>query len=322
MKFIHLFCLFLLFSCSEDERQFAKHFHLECGAEKLSGDKFQEGHEYLANGNCRTSDYYRSGSYGFKLNKEHQFGPSYKLKSIKKGDVIYASVYRRKGNTEGRLIVASNGDDQYLKGELSFESEGDWELIKCTFVAQSNYDFVGVYLWNPSNENAYFDDLTIDCFRDIQKPTSVSEDDILRIDIPSSAMDSIKEFRDKALQQQVISSDLKSYFDVTINVNGVKVPASLRLKGDWTDHLEGDKWSYRIKLKGSNSYHGMKKFSIQDGHTRSFMMEWFGHRAHTVGAALPLLLSHSLDSEGGDGIPGMLRREMRAMGLGQGQVHR
>ena len=176
------------------------------------------------------------------------------------------------------VIVASNGDDQYLKGEVSFESEGDWELIKCTFVAQSNYDFVGVYLWNPSNKNAYFDDLTIDCFRDIQKPTSVSEDDILRIDIPSSAMDSIKEFRDKALQQQVISSDLKSYFDVTINVNGVKVPASLRLKGDWTDHLEGDKWSYRIKLKGSNSYHGMKKFSIQDGHTRSFLMEWFGHR--------------------------------------------
>ena len=114
MKFIHLFFLALLFSCSDDERQFAKHFHLECGAEKVSGDKFQEGDEYLANANCRTSDYYRSGSYGFKLNKEHQFGPSYKLKSIKKGDVIYASVYRKKGNTEGRLIVSSKGDDQYL----------------------------------------------------------------------------------------------------------------------------------------------------------------------------------------------------------------
>ena len=278
MKFIYLFCLVFLFSCSENQNQFSKHFHLECGAEEVSGDQFQEGDEYLANANCRTSDYYRSGSYGFKLNKEHQFGPSYKLKSIKKGDVIYASVYRRKGNTEGRLIVSSKGDDQYLKGELSFESEGDWELVKCTFVAQSNYDFVAVYLWNPSNENAYFDDLVIDCFRDIQKPTAVSEDDILRIEIPISAMDSIKEFRDKALQQQVISSDLKTYFDASIDINGVKVPASLRLKGDWTDHLEGDKWSYRIKLKGSNSYHGMKKFSIQDGHTRSFMMEWFGHR--------------------------------------------
>ena len=278
MKFIYFFFVFLLFSCSEDEEQVSKHFHLVCGAEEVSGDQFQAGDEYLANANCRSLDYPRSGRYSFKLNKKHQFGPSYKLKSIKKGDIIYASVYRKKGNTEGRLIVASKGDVQYQKGELYYESYGDWELLKCTFVARSNYDFVGVYLWNPSNENAYFDDMTIDCFRDIKKPTAISEDDILRIDIPSSAMDSIKEFRDKALKQKVISSELKTYFNASVIVDGKKVPASLRLKGDWTDHLEGNKWSYRIKLKGSNSYHGMKKFSIQDGYTRSFMKEWFAHR--------------------------------------------
>ncbi len=44
------------------------------------------------------------------------------------------------------------------------------------------------------------------------------------------------------------------------------------------DHLEGNKWSFRIKLKGNNSYYGLKKFSIQDPSTRSFMMEWFAHQ--------------------------------------------
>ena len=72
--------------------------------------------------------------------------------------------------------------------------------------------------------------------------------------------------------------ELKTYFDGSIKVNGESRPVSLRIKGDWVDHLEGDKWSFRIKLKGSNSYHGMKKFSIQDPSTRSFMMEWFAHR--------------------------------------------
>ena len=101
---------------------------------------------------------------------------------------------------------------------------------------------------------------------------------MLRIEIPQSALDSIHEFRARALSQEVITSDLKTYFKAAVTIDGAQVPVSLRLKGDWVDHLEGEKWSFRIKFKGSNAYHGMKKFSIQDPHTRSFMMEWFGHK--------------------------------------------
>lgn len=268
----------LLWSCTPETSQFEKHFHLACSGETVSDNKFQEGSEFLSNAHCRSTDFSRTGKYGFKLNSKNEFGPGFNLKSIKKGDVIYASVWRKKGNSKGKLVIASKGEIQYESKNISFTEEGDWELLKCSFVARENFDFVAVYLWNPIAENVYFDDLTIDCYRDNKKPSNVAEKDILRISIPASAMDSIKAFRKQALKQDVITSDLKSYFDASIVVEGEKVPVSLRLKGDWVDHLEGNKWSFRIKLKGGNSYHGIKKFSIQDPHTRSFMMEWFGHR--------------------------------------------
>tara|TARA_B110001452_G_scaffold234305_1_gene212528 strand:- start:202 stop:1734 length:1533 start_codon:yes stop_codon:yes gene_type:complete len=53
----------------------------------------------------------------------------------------------------------------------------------------------------------------------------------------------------------------------------------LRLKGDGINHLSGDKWSFRIKLKGEKRIFGMKKFSIQNPKTRNYIYEWIFHQA-------------------------------------------
>ena len=53
----------------------------------------------------------------------------------------------------------------------------------------------------------------------------------------------------------------------------------MRLKGDWTDHLFGDKWSFRIKVKGDNTLFGMKQFSIHHPRARNFIYEWLYHQA-------------------------------------------
>ena len=272
-----LLLIALISACSSDKKV-ETHLHIECSAETISGKKFKEGDHYLSNANCRSSAYSRTGEFGFKLDVKHEFGASFKLDDIKKGDIIYASVYRKKGGESGQLIIASKGQLQYESNDVSLQENVEWELINVSFVAKQDHDFVQVYLWNPKKKDLYFDDITIDCFRENKKPEHVAEEDILRIEILPSALDSIVEFRNSALNQGVITSDLKSYFKASVVMQGAKVPVSLRIKGDWVDHLQGDKWSFRIKFKGSNAYQGMKKFSIQDPHTRSFMMEWFGHR--------------------------------------------
>ena len=56
-----------------------------------------------------------------------------------------------------------------------------------------------------------------------------------------------------------------------------KYKANIRLKGDWTDHLIGNKWSFRVKLKDGKTFNGLNKFSLQSPKTRNFIWEWLYH---------------------------------------------
>ena len=55
---------------------------------------------------------------------------------------------------------------------------------------------------------------------------------------------------------------------------GRSIPVKMRLKGDWVDHLRGDKWSYRVHVEGEDAFLGMRHFSIQNPATRNYLYEW------------------------------------------------
>ncbi|MBN2470551.1 MAG: CotH kinase family protein, partial [Anaerolineae bacterium] len=66
------------------------------------------------------------------------------------------------------------------------------------------------------------------------------------------------------------------------------VDIELRLKGDWTDHLSGDKWSFRIHTEDGHYINGMRRFSIQDPRTREFLNQWlFNETARAEGLLAP-----------------------------------
>lgn len=77
---------------------------------------------------------------------------------------------------------------------------------------------------------------------------------------------------------QLITSD-DDYVSAVIHHNNINIDVDLRLKGDWVDHLDGEKWSFRVKTKGDSTLFGMKIFSIQDPFTRNFIGEWIFHKA-------------------------------------------
>ncbi len=52
----------------------------------------------------------------------------------------------------------------------------------------------------------------------------------------------------------------------------------LRLKGDWLDHLYGDKWSFRLKLRKENTWKRLKVFSNQNPVARHGVDEWYFHK--------------------------------------------
>ena len=53
----------------------------------------------------------------------------------------------------------------------------------------------------------------------------------------------------------------KKYQKGTLSFKNKSYPITLRLKGDFTDHIEGSQWSLRVQLK-DNYVYGMKTFSL------------------------------------------------------------
>ena len=53
-----------------------------------------------------------------------------------------------------------------------------------------------------------------------------------------------------ALATGVLISTSNDYVSANIRYKDKTIKVKIRLKGDWTEHLEGDKWSFRIQVKG------------------------------------------------------------------------
>lgn len=84
--------------------------------------------------------------------------------------------------------------------------------------------------------------------------------------------------RQKALKEGILRTHDFSCIKSTIAYVEDTMNCKVRLKGDGLDHLEGEKWSLRIKLKKSNHLYGMKVFSLQDPYTRNYIYEWIFHQ--------------------------------------------
>ena len=107
MKYIYFLFILFVSSCISNDDD-STHFHLDCSGENIADDKFKEGLYSLSNSICRSNNFSRTGSFSFKLNKQQPYGPTYKFYSVKKGEIIYSSVWRKKGVEKGKLIIASN----------------------------------------------------------------------------------------------------------------------------------------------------------------------------------------------------------------------
>ena len=97
----------------------------------------------------------------------------------------------------------------------------------------------------------------------------------LRINISEKNLALIDEYVNIAIAQEVISANLKRYFSAELIQGDSIVPIKIRLKGDWTDHVNTSKISFRIKMPKKSRFNDYSVFSIQNPETKSFLDEWF-----------------------------------------------
>jgi len=99
----------------------------------------------------------------------------------------------------------------------------------------------------------------------------------LQLDIKFKNFRKLAYYREQALAYGFLVQHEESYVPAVIQLSDRRVKAKVRLKGDVVDHLEGDKWSLRIKITDDDAVFGMTFFSIQDPIRSSFAYEWAFH---------------------------------------------
>ena len=96
---------------------------------------------------------------------------------------------------------------------------------------------------------------------------------LITIDIQDKDFNKIIQKRKQALISGILIKTADDTVPGKILHNNEEFDISIRLKGDWTEHLEHeDKWSFRIQLD-DDLFLGMEEFSIQHPKQREFQSE-------------------------------------------------
>lgn len=124
--------------------------------------------------------------------------------------------------------------------------------------------------------NNLYDFITTFCSNYIEGVNSQPEQ--IAIIIKNKDFKVLEKNRQQALERGVIINDMDGeYVPAEIEYQRKKIKIKLRLKGHMTDHLQDNKWSFRIKVQNKDFFMGMKRFSIQHPGTRGYIYEWIYH---------------------------------------------
>ncbi len=182
-------------------------------------------------------------------------------------------------NTDANpILVAQAEGELYEVSKQVSTHPGGWKSLQTEFFIPPNLSqsSIKVYIWNKENQDVWLDSLSISKVPERKYPKMDSLDfmDVLINDEPLYRLTS---FREKAYEAGTILPECKKNITALINTDGRLKNVEMRLKGDWLDHLIGDKWSFRIEIT-EDSWKGMREFSVQSPATRDFLNEWFLHQ--------------------------------------------
>ena len=212
--------------------------------------------------NSWTKEYSKSGLYCAKIFKENPFGLSYSFENLKKGNQIIISVWEKSNDAYSYLKLIGNEHDILFSKKTNRDIKNtDWQLISVKLIIQKDYDQIKFFIHNPSAFPSYYDDLNINLIENVKGQRIVLAKENVDIRIGEKDLRTLNSYRETALKNGIINKSLKKYFKSQMIYKGNKIPIKIRLKGDWTDHLKSDKWSFRIKVDDNYHFKGLKVFN-------------------------------------------------------------
>ena len=287
MKYSHLigFIIFLfgITSCKVEKKIDIKIIEVSYDLESFNDIMFESENGPEINGTInKTNKYARSGEYSVELySGKKQFALHYTYSPIELGDEIIVSIWRRKNKSNFGVLYISTGESGKHYKRESVKTEGDWELLEKRIKIQRELsdNQLNIYVWNPKPQKVYFDDLNIKIIKN-GGYSVVNHPDLqqVQINISTKNINQILVKREEALKSKVLITNDDDWVKANISWDGDTKKCKIRLKGDWTDHLVGEKWSYRVNISGDKKTNGLSRFSIQNPLSRNYLSEWFSHQ--------------------------------------------
>lgn len=256
-----------------------------CDMEQAKGEYFNVEGTQIRGANLQSDEHSLSGRFSMKLDGKNQFGASVEITEPPVATTYIAEIWKYSPKPSALNLVATGkeGDDFYLLSNQVVEKrDNGWQKIQLMFRTPEGKELshLSIYAWlQDKNQTVYLDDLYIETLKNTRVNDSLPVDQISLI-IEAPEYRKIKEKRRKAMQVGILVSEDDDWVKgkLTDDNSDNEMDIKMRLKGDWLDHLRGNKWSFRIKTEKEKSFHRLKTFSIQHPATRSYLYEWAYHR--------------------------------------------
>ncbi len=184
----------------------------------------------------------------------------------------------RKKGSDASLCVMGIRDVRFYSQTQTVEKviNDEWELLSLTVITDINFhDSITCYISNPNKQIVNIDDLKISINYGAYYP--IYKEAPLLIYIIEPELKKLEKKRDEAFAKGILITEEDSWVKALVFGDNKMMHAEVRLKGDWLDHLVGDKVSLRVKLV-DDSWRGMRVFSVQNPYTRGFTNEWIIHQ--------------------------------------------
>ncbi len=285
---IFLLLSYIVLACTRVE-EFPIGTMLHCDAEILNkkGDKFIAANDssvFFDGGKKQTKNESFSGNHSvFTLPGNKAFAFGYTIKKAGPDWYFRISVWRKSKDGKGAIVAAGkNAKELYLATSKPIEiDDKGWERLELDVYTPPGFfrDKLVFYAWNNGSDTVYFDDFKIERLAKKQYPSF--EEEPLNIYFDTTDYLKIYEKRKQAFNYGVLQTSDNDWVKAIVFGDDKMMKARIRLKGDWLDHLRGDKWSYRIKMRKNYSWNRLRTFSVQTPASREFILEWIAHQFFT-----------------------------------------
>jgi hypothetical protein len=283
MKMYAVFLLLALIaftSCNTESH--SKLVEFSSDLEQTNGDKFKTSSSMELKGAQFQSDLYaHSGNYAVKLDTVGQKALRGEIQNIQIGDEINVKVWRyAPGKNKGELFVKV-GHNMIFKASEGNKKEGDWELLDINLLLPNEFkgEKVVWYVGSTGNDPVFFDDFSLRLKRNngliIQEHPQLPR---INLELTDEDLEKLEAKRLAAIENGVLMSNSDDWIKTKVSWNDDTKKAKIRLKGDWTDHLYGQKFSIRVNVSKDKTLNAYSKFAIQNPVSRHYIDEWFVHQ--------------------------------------------